>query len=129
MPHATGKLLSHSAAPAHAAVAHGIWCDTGPVLLSIAAAGCTRAEAPHGHPPDLMARATSASACSWVMSSSYEASKTAIAFREPEPIVQYGRLSVEPWGYTCSMQNQHAISEGDDGSPQNLQLSPSYLLS
>lgn len=48
-----------------------------------------------------MARATSATASSRVMSSLKPASNTAMAARLPEPMVQKGRLSVEPCGCTC----------------------------
>lgn len=59
-----------------------------------------------------MARATRAVAASLVISSLYPASKTAIAAKLPEPIVQNGRLSVDPWGCTCAqVMTQHPIDE------------------
>ena len=46
--------------------------------------------------PDLIALATRAIASSLLISSLKPASKTAMAAKLPEPIVQKGKLSVEP---------------------------------
>ena len=48
--------------------------------------------------PAMIAERTSAFASSSVILLLYSDSKIAIAASEPEPIVTYGKLSVEPWG-------------------------------
>lgn len=47
--------------------------------------------------PASIASAQSATACSLVKSLFHLVSKIAIAASEPDPIVTYGSLSVEPW--------------------------------
>lgn len=62
-----------------------------------------------------MARETSFMPSSCVMPSVYPDSKTAIAFRLPEPMVAKGRLSVDPCGYTC--RTIHDVSAAAEGRP------------